>query len=224
MRPRPARASAIESARPSRSESWAGTARRRRRGDRRGHRREDVEDVAPARPPCEHHLDGRGRGHRAETPEAHEEAVDERPPAAREPDRDRLERGHEPAREADPDEGPPEGERRERLGGGEDERPGGGDEEERALDPAGPVAVEQDPEGELEEPEAQEIGGGQEPEVSGPEPEFPRDRRADDRVDRTVEVGEKVARPEGEADHRKERNRAAAMGRRTCVHPGQSKA
>ena len=151
-------------------------------------------------------------------------AVHERPPAAREPDRDRLERGHEPAREADPDEGPPEGKRREGLCGGEDERPGGGDQQERALHPAGSVAIEQDPEGELEESEAQEVGGGQEPEVRRSEPELRGDRRADDRVDRAVEVGEEVAGPEGKADHREERDRATVTARCADIHSWQSTA
>ena len=108
------------------------------------------------------------------------------------------------------------------MRGGKDERPAGGDEQEGALHPAGPVAIEQDPEGELEEPEAQEVGGGQESEVSGPEPELPCDRRADDRVDGAIEVGEEVAGPEGKADHREERERAAAMGRGAEFHSRQS--
>ena len=82
-------------------------------GDRRGHRGEDMKDVAPARPPFECHLDGSRCGHGAEAAEPHDEAVHERPPPAREPDRDGLERGHEPTREADSDEGSPEGQQRE---------------------------------------------------------------------------------------------------------------
>ena len=108
------------------------------------------------------------------------------------------------------------------MGGGKDERPAGGDQQQRALHPARPVAIEQDAEGELEKTEAQEVDRGQQAQTCRSESELQGDRRADDRVDGTVEIGEEVAGPEGKADHRKESDRATVTCRRAIVHPRQS--
>ncbi len=82
-----------------------------------------------------------------------------------------------------------------------------GDEQQRGIDAPRPIAVEQHAERQLEQREAEEVDAGEQPQAGGREAQLARDLRADDRVDRAVDVGNEIPRQERQGDAEEKKNR-----------------
>ena len=73
-------------------------------------------------------------------------------------------------------------------------------QQQRGVDAARAVAVEQHAERQLEQREGEEVDAGEQPEARGREAQLARDLRPDDRVDRAVDVGNEIPRQERQGD------------------------
>ena len=96
---------------------------------------------------------GRTRGGQCTQGPQHDvPAVGEGDALGREPQDDGLEAGHQADRHTETDQGAPEHQGPDAVGKGEQEGPGSGDQEQRAVDEARPVAVDEHAAGERAPP------------------------------------------------------------------------
>jgi hypothetical protein len=121
---------------------------------------------------------------------------------------ERLQRRHQAGAYAESDHRACDRQRRQRFRRREQQRATRGDGQQRGLDAARPIAVQQHADGNLRRAEREEIGAGQESQRRRVERHVAHQLRRDDSVDRAEQVGKQVARGEREVDAQEAHARA----------------
>ena len=165
-------------------------------GGGKGHRREHDEQRAPVHE-AQRELGRSRRGERAQASRRHDPRAQRSLPLARVPRGKGLQRSHQADRDARPDQRAGDGETRHAVRDGKEQRAGARDDEERRLDAARSVPIEQDARRNLQRGERDEVGAGKKAEQSRRDAQLARELRRDHGVDRAVEVRQQIRARKG---------------------------
>jgi len=165
-------------------------------------------------PPTEALNDQLGRtrcGERAERPQHDVPAVGEGDTLRREPQHDGLEAGGETDSDPKPDQGAAKHQSPHAVGKGEHNGPDRGEQKQCAVDESWSIAVDEHAAGEHDRRKHQEIRRREQAEISGAQAEVGSQVGGDQGIDGAEEVGEVVARCEGE-QHTHDKSRTGGLG------------
>ena len=187
--------------------------------DRRGGQAEAGQPEEQALPghDRERPLHGQGCGHRAQAARHHVQAGDQAPAPRRIPERDGLDGGHQPAGEAQPDQGARQDQLAEREAQAEQGRARRRHGQQHGLHAARPVAVERDAQHRLAAGEEQEEGRGQQAEIAGGDADIPFEIGKNHRVHAAEDVGQEIGERERQEDPQEQRGESRGVSGH-CLH------
>ena len=199
MVPKPA--ICVRSVAPCPGRGFSGTTKNTSSAATTDKRAQHVEQAAPAER-LDQRLRGRGRRQPADAAGGEIQPVQRGEAREREPQRERLDRAHQPGRHAEADQRAADRQHGEVAREREDQRAGRRDAQQRRHHAARAVAVEQHAERQLERGERKQVHRSEEAEIRRRERELARQLLGDHRVDVAKEERQEVAGREW-AEHHK---------------------